>query len=469
VDEPEILDRAVRIIKTGSFNPHFFDYPSLYIYLQALVAVPRFIWGALSGEWTTLASAPTSAFYVWARAVTAALGTGTVYLVYRGARRWDEPTALVAAGIMAVMPLHVRESHFALTDVPVTFFVALTWVLSLAAHRRPGAWRFVAAGAAAGLAIATKYNAVFAMLMPLLACTAPRMRLSRVQAVAIVVATCAAAFLIAAPYTVLDLPGFLDGFARLIAAYRGPTPAEAPAITYAKHLRNAVGWPAAALAIAGLLLAVVRIVRGPDRAKWALAIVFPVVYYVFIARQPIVFARYLLPAVPFVAVLGAAAIVAASRWAGTRSARAALIVAPVLVAAAVVPGAVTASQFDREISRTWTSELAYHWILTNIPPGSRIVIESRNLVLPSGYAASNVPQLRQQSLDAYRAAGVNYLIASSQCYGPYLASPRSDPAAYADYIRLFTSTEELARFTPSKQHPGSELRILKVPPASGRE
>ena len=92
-----------------------------------------------------------------------------------------------------------------------------------------------------------------------------------------------------------------------------------------------------------------------------------------------------------------------------------------------------------------------------------MVIESRNLLLPVGYDATNVPQLRQQSLDAYRAAGVSYLVASSQCYGPYLASPAWDPAAYADYMRLFVGTEELARFTPSRQHPGSELRILKVP------
>jgi 4-amino-4-deoxy-L-arabinose transferase-like glycosyltransferase len=463
VDEPEIVERAVHIIKSGDFNPHFFDYPSLYIYLQALVAVPRFIWGALSGQWGTLAAAPASAFYVWARAVTATLGTATVYLVYRCARRWDEPTALVAAAIMAVMPLHVRESHFALTDVPVTFFVALTWLLSLAAHRRPDTWRFVLAGAAAGLATATKYNAVFAIVMPLLACTAPRMRLSRLQAVAIVAAACAVAFVIAAPYTLLDLPGFLDGFARLVAAYNGPSPAQSPVVTYAKHLRNAVGWPGAIAGAAGLLLGIVQIAKGPNRATWALAIVFPVVYYVFIARQHIVFARYLLPAVPFVAVLGAVAIVAATRWVGARSRRGALIVAAVLVGAAVAPGAVTAVQFDREIGRTWTSELAYQWILTHIPHGSRVVIESRNLLLPVGYDATNVPQLRQQSLDAYRAAGVSYLVASSQCYGPYLASPAWDPAAYADYMRLFVGTEELARFTPSRQHPGSELRILKVP------
>src|SRR5688500_9612094 len=37
VDEPEVLVRAVRMMKTGDLNPHFYDYPTLYMYLQAVV------------------------------------------------------------------------------------------------------------------------------------------------------------------------------------------------------------------------------------------------------------------------------------------------------------------------------------------------------------------------------------------------------------------------------------------------
>ena len=35
-----------------------------------------------------------------------------------------------------MLPLHVRESHYVLTDVPLTFFVTLTLLLSLRAHER---------------------------------------------------------------------------------------------------------------------------------------------------------------------------------------------------------------------------------------------------------------------------------------------------------------------------------------------
>ena len=33
VDEPEIVERAVRMMKTGDFDPHLFDYPGPYIYI----------------------------------------------------------------------------------------------------------------------------------------------------------------------------------------------------------------------------------------------------------------------------------------------------------------------------------------------------------------------------------------------------------------------------------------------------
>ena len=54
VDEPELMERSVRMMRTGDFNPHFFDYPGLYIHLQMVVAVLRFLFGATVGEWGVL-------------------------------------------------------------------------------------------------------------------------------------------------------------------------------------------------------------------------------------------------------------------------------------------------------------------------------------------------------------------------------------------------------------------------------
>jgi len=34
IDEPQVVDRALRILRTGDWNPHLFDYPTLVIYLN---------------------------------------------------------------------------------------------------------------------------------------------------------------------------------------------------------------------------------------------------------------------------------------------------------------------------------------------------------------------------------------------------------------------------------------------------
>ena len=50
-----------------------------------------------------------------------------------------------------------------------------------------------------------------------------------------------AAFLVAAPYTLLDLPTFLNQFARLSSEYRAPATTPEPIWQiYLKHLRNAL-------------------------------------------------------------------------------------------------------------------------------------------------------------------------------------------------------------------------------------
>jgi 4-amino-4-deoxy-L-arabinose transferase-like glycosyltransferase len=470
VDEPEVMVRAVRMMKTGDLNPHFYDYPTLYIYLQALVATGRFLAGAMRGEWASLAQAPAEAFYLWGRALTAILGTATVWLLYRVGVRWDRPTALLAAVMFAVMPLHVRESHFVLTDVPVTFFVMLAVLLSLRAHERAAAWAFALAGGAVGLAAATKYTGAVALVVPLVCAGLTRAaRPSRTAAAFAAIAGMLAAFLIAAPYTFLDLPVFLNQFARLSGEYRIPNPGQDPMwVIYLKHLRNSLGWPGSTIAVAGLLLGLFRVIAGPSRLYWLVALLFPLVYFRFISNQTIVYGRYLLPLLPLLALLGAAAIITAVRalrHTGFER-RGRLVATAALTLLAIVPPAYQSVAFDADAARVWTTEQAYSWVLANVPKGSRVTLESRQILLPDTYRARYVPTLRVQPFDQFAAEGVEYLVASSQSYGAYLndatGGPRNYPAEYAEYMAIFSGTDELARFTPSAGHPGPELRILKI-------
>ena len=468
IDEPEIVERALNMMRSGSLHPHFFDYPGLSLYVQLAVSVARFIAGAIGGEWYMLAQATSGSFYLWGRAVTAMFGVATVLVVYQIGMRWGARHALLAAGLMAVLPLHVRYSHFILTDTPLTFFVALTFLLSLAAHERGTLGGFAAAGAAAGLAAATKYNGGVALIMPVIACwmTVP-LPPGRLKTMLATVAASALAFLLLAPYTILDLPGFLDSFARLAHQYRAATIGESLWVLYFKYLvRHAFGWPATLLAFGGMGLGFVRLVRGPGRVRWMLAVVFPVVYYTMLTTQNIVFARYLLPLTPSVCLLAAIGVVSGvsllRRYEIPRAPRTALIAA--LTIAALLPPMLIAVRGDRDMARDNTVDQAYSWILQNIPAGSSIVLERRALLLPGQYRTSYVGQLRSKTYDQWRDEGAQYLVANSEAYGAVMTAPQKYPTDYNDYMGIFTQSRELRTIAPSADIPGPELRIFKVVP-----
>ncbi len=468
VDEPEVMERAVRMMKTGDFSPHFFDYPSFYMYVQAAVAVVRFVFGAMRGLWGGLAQAPTEVFYVWGRAVTAIVGTATVWVVYRAGMRWGARTALLAAVMIGVMPLHVRESHYALTDVPATFLVMLTLLLSLRAHERATVWSFALAGAAAGLAGATKYNGVLAILMPLLACImTPAVRPSRPVAMLWIIGGMLLAFLLAAPYTLIDLPTFLNQFARLASEYRAPAVSLDPVWqTYFKHLRIALDWPGVILIVAGIVFGFWRTLRGPERLKWVLVTVFPLVYFRFVSNQNIAYFRYLLPLIPFLSLLAAAAVVWIVDWLRQidlpRPVRSLVTVG--LTLAAIAPPAYNAIAYDADAAKVWTTQQAYEWIRRELPPGTSIRLEGSLAIKLPTYRTSYVKQLRLDGVELYKGTGIQYLVASSQCYGKYFEDPAQYRSEIADYQQIFGQTEEVARFKETRDHPGSELIILKVKP-----
>ena len=108
--------------------------------------------------------------------------------------------------------LHVRDSHFGVTDMPMSCMVLIAF-LAIVKLSQSGARRdLVAAGILTGLAAATKYNAVvlglpatFAILDDPLR-RAPGVRLGRVIVFGLLVV---AAFLVVCPYAVLDYRQFI--------------------------------------------------------------------------------------------------------------------------------------------------------------------------------------------------------------------------------------------------------------------
>jgi 4-amino-4-deoxy-L-arabinose transferase-like glycosyltransferase len=467
IDEPQLMSRVLAMMRTGDLNPHFFDYPGLLFYVHLAIACVRFLIGAVGQEFRSLADVDVAHLLPWARAFTAVLGVGTVALVHQVGMRWGARHALLAAGLMAVLPMHVRESHYALTDVPVAFFTVLTFLLSLSASEHATLRPFLLAGVAAGLAMGTKYTAGLAILLPLVsAWMTLGARPSRLACAVAAVGAWLVTFFIVAPYTLLDLPGFLNGFAHLMTYYRAPGPDVDPAwLTYLKHVRLNLGWPASILLAAGLGLGVVRAVKGPGRVRWTLLVAFPLVFFYFVSGQGLVFARYLMPAMPFACVLAAIAVISGvsllRRFDIPRAPRTALIVA--LTVAAVAPPSVKAVQFVRTIGHPSTQSLAFQWLQQHAPQGAFVVVERSELQLPAPrFRAESVRALTDRRYDEYRAAGVTYLVGTSQVFGRLAARPDAHRQEYDAYMTLLTLGREVARFTPAANRPGPELVVVEV-------
>src|SRR3954463_6753244 len=129
-DEPKLIDSAIHIVKSGDLNPRLYIWSSIYIYIEALVVKAHLLWGVLRGYYAGPQSLPdvTHIFtlapgvYVWARTLTAVVGAATVALLYAVGREMfngSRRVGVAAALMLAVSPLHIEYSHYALTDVPL--------------------------------------------------------------------------------------------------------------------------------------------------------------------------------------------------------------------------------------------------------------------------------------------------------------------------------------------------------------
>jgi 4-amino-4-deoxy-L-arabinose transferase-like glycosyltransferase len=454
VDEPAVVDRAFDIVKSGDWNPRGFDYPSLVIYWQALVTIVTFLGGASRGLWASLDGVDITVVYATGRAVAALIGTATVWLTYRiGKDLHSRMLGVVAAAQLAAQPIHVRESHFILTDVPATALVTLTLFLAGRAARRRTVSAYAWAGAAGGLSAAAKYNAGAVVLVVILAWLLCERRASdRARKLAAAIGATFAAFLLTVPYAVLDLPGFLNGLGAQLARF---APRDRSTwFDYLIHL--SLGWrfwvPTAVLGI----LFVLWERRGLK--TWAVVIGFVLLYYYVLASHSIVYARYALPLLPGVCLLAAVPVIQLWRAASARLHNGFAPSAVLVTASLVIIGPFTfdSVRWLQNYHRPDTRVIAAQWLIGNVTKGSRLVVENggpANLNYAGFTVAERPNVLDDEIFESYRKQGIEYFLTAP--YSTVDPAP-SGPAAHIERV-VFAVAPNEHRFGPF-------VRILKIPP-----
>jgi 4-amino-4-deoxy-L-arabinose transferase-like glycosyltransferase len=365
----------------GDLNPHSFNYPALFLLvIAATLRVLDESLGALQDlgiRWSVSVTATTTTYLV-ARLLSAATGIASVWVTFRVALRlFGRNTALAAAAFLALAFLHVRDSHFGVTDVPMTFMVLVAFLFIVRLSESGTTADLIAAGVAAGLASSTKYNAALVALPALVRIVAGPFAArqsfdARWRRAALFVGFMVAAFLLTSPYSVLDFRRFLADVtfeSRHLAQGHGVILGRGWRYHLTSTLRYGIGIPMLFTGALGWLL---LCWRSPRRG--ALVGLFPVSYYVVLGSGYTVFARYMLPVVPFLCLTAGYAVTAASGWLAARMQRPnwAPAMATLGVVGLLLPSAVSVVKFDRLIARTDSRLLVRRWIEQRFPPGTTI-------------------------------------------------------------------------------------------------
>jgi 4-amino-4-deoxy-L-arabinose transferase-like glycosyltransferase len=401
-DEQSIVPRAWKMVHGGGLDPHWFDYPSLLLYLLA----PFQAWEHQPS-------------YLAARLVVVVLALGAVAAAWwLGSRAYGETAGVIAALAVAVATTEVAYSRMAVTDVPLTLGVTASLALLVSGRIELG-------GLAAGVAMSFKYPGIF-LLVPLAVAGYRQPR-----RLALGLAAAAAAFCATSPFFVAHFGSAVSNAYHVQKLARqgwlGFEHDHAAPIEFLSRLWEGLG-PMLLVCGLGLVLALTH-----RRRTDLILASFVLVYFLDLCTLGAHFDRYVLPLVPPLAVL-------AGR---VRS------LAPVTLLLLVVPLTWTIRD-DRRLTKTDTREVAHTWVERHLPPGARLAADPS---LPP-FVGFRVLKLRlplpqeqrpdpNRDLTRLRNEGVRYAIVTGAVADRVLAARAHYPKETAFYKQLATLSKRL--------------------------
>jgi 4-amino-4-deoxy-L-arabinose transferase-like glycosyltransferase len=424
-DEPNPINYVVAMLQTGDPNPHFFQKPSLYVYLLLAVLTLHYRLGHATGLYgdlsqmliTTHRYTTIPGFFLWGRMLTVVIGSLMVLTAFGlGKRVWGRAAGLLAALFVALSPFLMRHSQYVTTDVPSAWLVLLAFAAAIAVARA-GRWRdYLAAGAFVGLAASTKYNAGVVALTVIAAHGLYWKRRSLVRLPLLISAGLAAliGFLVGTPYALLSWPEFLQGLLGQVGDYGAGIHGDfVGAWNLGGYLEFFWGEGLGAIACVALVAGIVLLLRH-RRDVGLIWLSFAVPYLLLHLAQSSHFVRNLVPMVGMSALPIGVAGAALIAWVSERAPRYRVVLGAAVLLALLLPSAAETLGYSARLARGDTRVQALSWIDANVPPGARIAAELPPLPGESRWAQAAA--LPQHDLSWYRQQGYGYLLASSDVW-----------------------------------------------------
>lgn len=321
-DELHVAPAAAEMLKTGDFHPDRLRYPALPKYIAATAMAVGFVQAAAKEEIRSVAEIASVSFpyYSHPRIVGAArLAFALLSVLAVAATGWiawllvGRPGALLTAPLV----LLVSDYYFMMSwrylnvDIVATAFVAAGVVAIVYATKSRYSLLCLAVvpAACAGLAAASKYTHAVLLVPVVLAILlfAPAQR--RLSATAVAVSTAGVVFVAANPFSVLDLPTFLNDLAyearHYASGHRGHDPDKGwtKLVFYSRTVAADFGVVALIAGVVGLGVA-----AWSDWRRTAIVASFAIALLSLLSAQRVEFARNMLPLFPLLAVFIAACI-----------------------------------------------------------------------------------------------------------------------------------------------------------------
>lgn len=384
-DEETLVGNALLLERVDGWNPKFFSYPSLMIYsaygaFKLLLVGKQLSGGTEAATMNALFMEDPGAFHWVLRGISVVCGALTVVATFLSARSlFGRRTALLSAMLLTFCYLHVRDSHFGVTDVPCVLLVSLAFWKLTDVYRRGKTADLLWASVFAGLAIGTKYTAAWLCWPMLVAIVASARRyggsdvLFRLLRMAVLAAAVTVVvFAMTTPFFFLDFDEAVSDLS-WEAFLLGSEPPLAEGINgYLDHFRVSLwyglGWPVLLTALAGGLWMAWRR-NGKALLLWSL----PLLYYLYAGRSDRIFIRYMDIVLPFLVIACAWTVrsvyVAVRRRRQRRCPRGALSRSWPFVAALILlaPSLSRIWAFDRCIGRVDSRSELRAWMLEHVP------------------------------------------------------------------------------------------------------
>ena len=555
-DEP-VLVLASQQFFSGDFNPHNFLYPSLLMYIMHFVQRIFYLVSSNPIDLVTL--------YILSRLTVGAFGVACVIMaVILGRKHFNKTVGLAAGLIVAISHLHVVHSHFATTDVPLTFFILLTlyWTINLAENG--GLKNYILTGICFGLTVSIKipgavlfvpiliahlyqnkicyqvdYKKIFSkyfsnkvflltnflisllfgiivflifknfdivaskilsvikidlwikyyddivlnvglsalkfgimiFLGLLVVLTSGPVVFFKIRNLLILVGIAIVTFFSTTPYAILDFKTFVRDFLfQMVISqtnWSGQFADNSPAfITNYMYLQNDFG-------LIFILLAVIGIASVLIKHKVSgLAIVGTAfVYYAYLGTWKIMFDRYMVPMVPFIALFSMVGLVfignKVTGFFPKDQNKYKMIVVSLLVLFMAWPSWKLLGKsvgFDKYLLKKNTKTIAYEWGLEYIPKTAKVLREQYAPELEiDGYDVLNVNFAFNDSVNInyVQKHNIEYIVVTDKLWARKIQEDGILKKREA-YDNIIDYADLIYHIKPSSTHPGPEIKIFKV-------